>query len=232
MCYEEITCPRCSSLNIVKNGTTANRKQRYRCKDCRRQFITRYTYSGCQVALRHLVVPMTLNGSGIRDISRVLGMRPNTVVSIIRTVATGVDEPRVPPQIENLELDEFWSFVGQKANQRWTWYGFDRERKQVAAFVNGRRTDANCRALYEKLQAAQVTNFYSDQWAAYHKILPDQRHHIGKDGTRHIERRNLTFRTRIKRLQRRTICFSKSEAMHDAVIKLHVQHLNFHHHQI
>ena len=37
MCYEEITCPRCSSRNIVKNGTTANQKQRYRCKACRQQ---------------------------------------------------------------------------------------------------------------------------------------------------------------------------------------------------
>jgi len=175
---------------------------------------------------------MTLNGSGIRDISRVLEMRPNTVLSIIRTVAATVDEPRVEPQIENLELDEFWSFVGQKAHQRWTWYGFDRERKQVSALVNGRRTDANCQALYEKLKAAQVTNFYSDQWGAYPKVLPCASHHIGKAGTRHIERRNLTFRTRIKRLQRRTICFSKSEAMHDAVIKLHVQHMNAHHHQI
>jgi len=42
----------------------------------------------------------------------------------------------------------------------------------------------------------------------------------------------LTFRTRIKRLQRRTICFSKSEVMHDAVLKLHIHHLNPLHPQI
>jgi insertion element IS1 protein InsB len=232
MCYEEITCPRCSSSNIVKNGTTANHKQRYRCKACCRQFITDYTYRGCQPAVRQLVLPMTMNASGIRDISRVLRISPNTVLSLIKIAASAVAEPGVPKQIKNLEIDEFWSFVGKKADQRWTWYGFDRERKQVVASVNGRRTDANCRALYEKVKPAKVGTFHTDRWAAYPKILPEKKHQIGKVGTLNIERRNLTFRTRIKRLQRRTICFSKSAMMHDAVLKLHIHHLNPLHHQI
>jgi insertion element IS1 protein InsB len=232
MCYEEITCPRCSSRNIVKNGITANQKQRYRCKACRRQFITNYSYRGCQPAVRQLVLPMTMNASGIRDISRVLRISPNTVLSLIKTAASGVAEPRVAKAIENLEIDEFWSFVGKKANQRWTWYGFDRERKQVVAYVNGRRTDDNCRALYEKVKKAKVETFHTDQWAAYAKVLPARKHEIGKAGTLNIERRNLTFRTRIKRLQRRTICFSKSAGMHDAVLKLHIHHLNPLHPQI
>ena len=86
-------------------------------------------------------------------------------------------------RIENLEMDEFWSFVGKKADQRWTWYGFDRERKQVVASVNGRRTDANCRALYEKVKRAKVGAFHTDQWAAYPKVLPEKKHQIGKEGT-------------------------------------------------
>jgi insertion element IS1 protein InsB len=232
MCYEEITCPRCSSSNLVMHGTTANQKQRYRCKACRRQFITNYTYRGCQPAVRQLVLPMTMNASGIRDISRVLQISPNTVLAIIKEAALAVAEPRVPKRIENLEIDEFWSFVGKKADQRWTWYGFDRERKRVIAYVNGRRTDANGRALYEKVKGVQVGAFHTDQWAAYPKVLPEKKHQIGKMGTLNIERRNLTFRTRIKRLQRRTICFSKSAVMHDAVLKLHIHHLNPLHHQI
>ncbi len=229
MCYEEIACPRCSALNIVKNGITANRKQRYRCKDCGRQFITNYSYRGRLPAVRELIVPMTLNGSGIRDISRVLHVSPTTVLAVIRAAATLTPEPSPPRRIKDLELDEFWSFVGRKADQRWTWHAFDRQRKQVVAFVNGRRTDQNCRALYAKLQPSSVKFFCSDEWAAYAKTLPAHKHYIGKEETRHIERRNLTFRTRLKRLQRRTICFSKNEEMHDAVIKMHIHHSN---HQI
>ena len=177
-----------------------------------------------------MIVPMTMNGSGIRDISRVLSISCGTVLSVIKSAASVIDEPSVPKRIENLELDEFWSFIAKKAQQRWTWYGFDRERKQVTAFVNGRRTDANCRALYKKVKQAWVKTFHSDQWEAYRKILPLKKHRIGKEGTQNIERRNLTFRTRVKRLQRRTICFSQSEVMHDAVVKLHIHHLNLQHH--
>jgi insertion element IS1 protein InsB len=47
-----------------------------------------------------------------------------------------------------------------------------------------------------------------------------------KAGTLNIERNHLNFRTRIKRLQRRTICYSKSAEMHEAVIKLYVHYSN------
>ncbi|MDM8526550.1 IS1 family transposase, partial [Desulfococcaceae bacterium HSG8] len=37
-----------------------------------------------------------------------------------------------------------------------------------------------------------------------------------------IESKHLTLRTRIRRLARKTICFSKSEKMHDIVIWLFI----------
>lgn len=232
MCYEEVACPRCSSLNVKKNGITAQHKQRYRCKDCGRQFITDYTYQAYKAEVRSLVLPMTMNGSGIRDTSRVLRVSTNTVLRLIRNAAQGVTEPVVPGRIADLELDEFWSFVGEKKRQRWTWYAFDRQRKQVTAFVNGRRTDRSCAGLLKKLAGSRVKRFHTDKWGSYVKLLPGRNHAVGKEGTRNIERHNLNFRTHVKRLQRRTICFSKSDEMHDAVIKLYVQHSNHAQHHI
>ena len=46
----------------------------------------------------------------------------------------------------------------------------------------------------------------------------DGTHVVSKKLTQIIERNNLTLRTRLKRLNRRTICFSRSEAIHDKVI--------------
>ena len=232
MCYKEITCPRCSSLNIKKNGKTANQKQRYLCKDCQRHFITDYTYLGCISAVREMIVPLTLNSSGVNDIARVLLISPNTALKTIRAAAGAIAEPMPPRRVKDLELDEFWSFVGSKARQHWTWYGFDRQRKQVVAFVSGRRTDQSCRALKRRLDGCQVSTFYTDDWQSYRKCLPPKRHQIGKDGTQGIERHNLNFRTHLKRLHRKTICFSKSEQMHDAVIKLYIQHSNNNQHQL
>ena len=41
------------------------------------------------------------------------------------------------------------------------------------------------------------------------------------------ERKDLNFRTRIKRLTRRIICFSKSELMHDLVIDRYINAVGF-----
>ena len=87
MWCEEISCPKCSSTKIKKNGRTATCKQRYSCKNCGRQFITTYTYLGRSESVRELIVPMTLNGCGVRDFTRVLLVSPNTVLKTLRAAA-------------------------------------------------------------------------------------------------------------------------------------------------
>ena len=52
-------------------------------------------------------------------------------------------------------------------------------------------------------------------------------HEASKSNTQKIERKNLTLRTRIKRLARKTICFSKSIQMHDVVIGLFINQHEF-----
>jgi IS1 family transposase/transposase-like protein len=232
VCFEEVACPSCSSRNIKKNGTTANRKQKYRCRGCRRQFITRYTYRGCQPAVRALVVPMTMNSSGLRDIARVLSVSANTVLKTTRGRAARIAEPRVPPRIKGLEVDEFWSFVKDKAHQCWCWYGLNRATTRIAAYVLGRRTDRSRRQLAEKLSGCAVGNFYTDDWQSYAKTLPPERHTISKAEALNIGRHNLNSRTHLKRLHRRTICFSKSDELHAAVIKLYVNHVNASQHKL
>ena len=181
--------------------------------------------------LRDLIVPMTMNSSGIRDIARVLCMSTNTVLKTIRERAAIVPEPCVPSRIKDLEIDEFWSFIKDKSQQCWCWYGLNRATTRIAAYVLGRRTDASCQQLSVKLAGCAVENFYTDDWQSYAKILPGERHTIGKAETLNIERHNLNFRTHLKRLHRRTICFSKSAEMHAAVIKLYVNHVNAYQHK-
>ena len=52
-------------------------------------------------------------------------------------------------------------------------------------------------------------------------------HSPGKRNTQKIERTYLTLRKRIKRLVRKTICFSKATQMHDIVIGLFVNRYAF-----
>lgn len=171
-----------------------------------------------------------MNASGIRDISRVLQVSQNTVLKTIRQEAGKIPDPEVPARITDLQIDEMWSFVGKKANQRWLWYGFDADRNKIIAYELGRRTDESCRRLLKKMEGCQVLRFCTDEWESYEKFIPPTHHRIGKELTQDIERQNLNFRTHLKRLHRETICFSKISDMHDAVLKLYIHRSNEGHH--
>jgi insertion element IS1 protein InsB len=72
-----------------------------------------------------------------------------------------------------------------------------------------------------------IQHFYTDDWGAYERKLPESQHTISKSNTQKIERKHLTLRTRIKRLARKTICFYNIEKMHDIVIGLFINRYEF-----
>ena len=111
-----------------------------------------------------------------------------------------------------------WSYVGKKAEPRWLWHAIDHQRGTVLAYVFGRRKDEVFLELKELLAPFGITRFYTDGWGAYERSLDPEQHTIGKAHTQKIESKHINLRTRIKRLVRRTICFSKTIAMHDLVL--------------
>ena len=113
--------------------------------------------------------------------------------------------------------------MGKKSNQRWTWYAIEREEGILLAHQNGRRTDAVCQLLMKKLAHFPIRTYYTDNWQSYAKYISAAQHVIGKHDTWKIERKNLNFRTHLKRLHRKTICFSKDETLHDTVIGLYIE---------
>jgi insertion element IS1 protein InsB len=125
------------------------------------------------------------------------------------------------------ELDEMWSYVGKKAEPRWLWHAIDHYSGAVLAYVFGRRKDAVFLELQGLLEPFGITRFYTDGWGAYERHLAPEQHIIGKQHTQKIESKHITLRTRIKRLMRRTICFSKTTTMHDLVIGLFVNRYEF-----
>ena len=78
-----VTCPYCHSAQVIKGGTTATGKQRYRCQqtDCsHRSFVLDPAYKGRLPQIKEQVLDMALNGSGIRDTARVLKISATTVI--------------------------------------------------------------------------------------------------------------------------------------------------------
>ena len=114
-----------------------------------------------------------------------------------------------------------------KKEQRWLWHAVDHRSGKVLAYVMGARQDEVFLQLKRLLEPFGIRQFYTDGWGAYERHLEPEKHKPGKRNTQRIERKHLNLRTRIKRLARKTICFSKSIQMHDIVIGLFINRYEF-----
>ena len=103
----------------------------------------------------------------------------------------------------------------------------DHHSGKVLAYVFGRRQDEAFLKLQALLEPFGITRYDTDYWGAYTRHIAPEAHQPGQRNTQKIERKPLTLRARIKRLARKTICFSKSVQMHDIVIGLFVNRYEF-----
>ncbi|HGU6737759.1 TPA: IS1 family transposase, partial [Klebsiella pneumoniae] len=79
------------------------------------------------------------------------------------------------------------------------------------------RSKKTLRKLLTLLSGFDVAFWCTDNFSAY-DMLPKEKHITGKLYTQRIERENLNLRNRLKRLNRKTLGYSKSTEMHDKVI--------------
>ena len=96
----------------------------------------------------------------------------------------------------------------------------DRGTGRTVAWVIGGRDTTTFRRLYAKVQHLESCIFYTDDWDAFAKVLPKERHIIGKSHTVTIEQDNSNTRHHLGRMTRRTKIVSKKEEMIDASMKL------------
>ena len=62
------------------------------------------------------------------------------------------------------EMDEFWSFVGKKSNQWWTWYATNKHSIIILAWHNGGRAGRYFLQLFQYLCDIPVNRYYTDDW--------------------------------------------------------------------
>jgi insertion element IS1 protein InsB len=133
---------------------------------------------------------------------------------------------RIRPQ-RAAELDEMWSYVGARKTARWLWHAIDHHTGRVLAYVVGSRKSATFLKLRALLVPFGITRYYTDKAGVYRRHLPPAQHMVGKLTMQKIERKHLTLRTRLKRLARKTLCFSRSRVMHDLLIGLYMNRVEF-----
>lgn len=87
MVFIEVTCGLCKQNKVRKHGKQPNGTQRYMClnKGCsKKTFVLQYQQRGKDPEVKKSIIDMAMNGSGIRDTSRVLKISQNTVMNEIK----------------------------------------------------------------------------------------------------------------------------------------------------
>ncbi len=84
----------------------------------------------------------------------------------------------------------------------------DHQTGKVLAYGLADHKDSAFLELKALLEPFGITQSYTDGWGVDERHIEPVVHTGGKVHTQTIERKHLTLRTRIKRLARKTICFS------------------------
>ncbi len=138
-----------------------------------------------------------------------------------------LSETLLPAEPEDvLEADEMWSFVFERWNKRWLWTVICRRTRQIVAYVLGDRSEKACQELWDRIpQDYKGCRSYSDFWEAYQLVFPPETHEcVGKGSgqTNHMERWYNKLRQSNARFVRKTLSFSKSDAMHELITRLFI----------
>ena len=224
-----LCCPRCHGQSIKKNGTKHDGKQNYLCKDCYRQFVGDHnlTYPGCHSGIDRTIRKMLVRNCGIRDISEITGCSRYKVQKVLK-----ISQHHVLPKknhYDALEVDELWTFVGNKKNKVWLIYAYDRDGGEIVAYVWGKRDIATVRKLEARLNTLKVTygNIAMDKWQSFVEIFGSEKSNLGKKYTVGIEGNNCRLRHRIRRIVRKTCCFSKKLLYHFKTFDLAFHYINY-----
>ena len=103
-------CKNCGSEKAVRNGFVSG-KQRYKCKECGRQFTQTTDKNATK---RAFALYLYVVGLSMNSIARMFDVRPSTILYWVRNFALKVYEKPTPQGDVVVELDEMWHFLRSK----------------------------------------------------------------------------------------------------------------------
>jgi insertion element IS1 protein InsB len=213
-------CKYCKG-NCQKAGRQTNGTQKLFCKDCKKYQQNDYKYYAYNIKAVAAISGLVCESVGVRGIARILGIGVNTVIRKIKQIGSSIIKPKIPLNKDVFELDEIKTYVEKKENQYWIAYALCSKTRSVIDFVVGKRNKRTLQILTNTLLYSGVKKIKTDKLNIYQSLIPSRQHINAPYSINHIERHNLNIRTHLKRLSRRTICFSKSMLMLEACLKIY-----------
>jgi len=197
----------CNKKGKVKNI------QRYQCRECKKFQQKEYSKPRISQEKYDWVMRLSNESCGISNIARLLNISKSSVQRIIERIVANLKMPETNEYGQSYEIDELRTYCGNKRNELWLIYAINRYTKQIIHFVVGRRTKENIAIVVTALLNLQPKAIYSDRLNIYESLICKTIHKIYARCINYIERKNLTLRTFLKRLARKTICFTRNETM-------------------
>lgn len=216
------SCFRCVGeiMSMIKYGKTKCGNQRYICKRCKRTRVGNYVYQAYKPDTDKNIIQFTKEGLGIRSTSRILRISTTTLLKRIVSIAKNINQPIISKG-KSYEVDEMRIYVRHKQNFIWLVYALEKDSKKVVSFNVGKRTNKTLSRVLDTLKLSEAKKIFTDKLKNYKYLIDSKNHSVKRFGTNHIERQNLTLRIHLKRLNRRTICFSKSLIVLISVLKIY-----------
>jgi insertion element IS1 protein InsB len=109
----------------------------------------------------------------------------------------------------------------KKENKIWVVYALCRETGKVVSFNVGKRTNKTLKRVIQTVENADPKQIITDKLKNYRYLIDRNLHSTKYRGINHIERMNLTLRTHLKRLNRRSLTYSRSTTILDSVLKIY-----------
>ncbi len=195
--------------------------QKLYCKQCSKHQMASYTYKRCTATDDHAIALLTKECMSISSISRYLLIPKTTVSRRILNLSKPIHPPGLSETNQVFEVDEMYVVIsGKVTGQTYLSYALNKLTRKVIDFVIGNRSKEVIGKLIARLLNQKPRKIYTDGLNIYPSLIPPSIHRHFQYKTNMIERNNLSIRNSLKRLSRKTICFSRSIVMLEACLKI------------
>jgi IS1 family transposase len=182
---------------------------------------------GCLSWVVPLIKIMLIRGTGIRDVSTVLKTSVTKVLNVLKSAVYTIKPKKT--HYDCLETDEFWTYAEEKKNKVWLIYAYHRGSGEIVAYVRGKRDVRTAEKLGKRIKELGISygRIATDRWDSFLAVFREDRHLVGKAHTVGIEGNNCRLRHRIRRVFRRSCCFSKKLCNHLKAFDMAFFYINY-----
>jgi IS1 family transposase len=106
---------------------------------------------------------------------------------------------------------------------------YHRESGEIVAYVWGKRDIKTAEKLRRRIKRLGVSyeRIATDNWDSFISVFGEDKHEVGKKHTVGIEENNCRMRHRVRRVFRRTCCFSKKLRNHWKAFAMAFFYINY-----